>query len=62
MVDGRQYVETNAGWATYSTDDTFYWVLNFTFGDNFGEPEATPEPIPEREEIIEEFIRQLPGD
>ena len=61
-VDGREYIEMDGGWATYSTDDTFYWVLNFTFGDNFGEPEATPEPIPEREEIIEAFIRQLPGD
>jgi hypothetical protein len=61
-VDGRDYIEMDGGWATYSTDETFYWVMNFTFGDDFSEPEATPEPIPEREEIIRAFIRLLPAD
>lgn len=59
-VDGREYIEMDAGWATYSTDDTFYWVVNFSFGDDFGDPEETPEPIPDSEEIIEAFIRLLP--
>ena len=27
-VDGRRYFTSDAGWATYATQDTFYWIVN----------------------------------
>jgi hypothetical protein len=61
-VDGREYVMSDAVWATYATDGEFYWITNLTFGDNFSEPEETPPPIPESDEIIKAIVRQLPLD
>jgi hypothetical protein len=58
-VDGRRYLQTEGGWATYATPDTFFWIVNLTYGDYFGE--ETPAPLPDTKDIIEAFVRQLPA-
>ena len=62
-IDGRRYLLSDVGWATYATNDTFFVVMNLSFGDDFSGPnDPTPEPIPDAEAIVEAFIRQLPAD